>query len=235
MSTFNELSQTRISFNNSGKVQLPNVLSSVIFNLHKDTKCEDFSILRRWDWQALLKPKLWIFTDKNIQIGFGYSEALIRCREDDTTYPSADLLVLNLQFGNTVGVTESFGLFQKRMDALHQEHIEFIKHGFHETINIPALVYYPNPENVGNEDHRRILMTYAEGWTRSSGIIEKRMIIQTPYFEQEIKRNFSVTPYVRQCRFKCPDVLNESQMWYVPSALATISKYFTSVVLSYGK
>jgi len=181
--------------------------------------------------------KQWVSPAKDLKTGFGYNEKLLRCEKNIVVqaFLVFDFLVLNLQFGKTVGVTESFGLFQKRMNALHNEHIKFIKQDLYKTDYIFKLVYYPVPNSVGNESYRRILKSYAEKWTETTKTSEKTMIIQSPYFEEEEIGEFSVIPYVQGINEEWERWENGISMWNVPSALETISKHFKSVILTHGK
>jgi len=98
-------------------------------------------------------------------------------------------------------VTESFGLFEKRMNSLHKEYIEFMSNALSGRVN--RIIFYPNLNSVGSESHRRLLLQYAETWTTTSEAIEKRLIIQAPYFEQEEKKRiFSNTVHREPSKYE---------------------------------
>ncbi|CAL8132244.1 unnamed protein product [Orchesella dallaii] len=214
---------------NYTKLKLPKLPINVVFNLHEETNCEDLKTIGYRAWYNLAEPNWWIaLRPTTTKIGFGYSEAVIPCSEGDMYLPirEADFLILTMKFGNTVGVTESFGLFQKRMDSLHQENVKFIKKSFHRGENkTPKPIYYPTFSSVGGEAHRRLLLKYAQSWVTSSEVANKSMIVQAPYFEPEIVSGFSVITLLQ----------DNAVNWYVSSSLAEISKYFKSVILSHGK
>jgi len=224
----------------SGKdtnIKLPNLPMYVIVNIDDKTKCRDIADL---DWRVIQKLTdiaKWISGEMNAMAGFGASEELFRCSNNGTLYAlkNADFFVLNLKFGNTPGVTESFGLFQKRMNSLHHELIEYIK-SYRHNKKANKIIYYPNPNSVGGESHRRLLVGYAKKWTNTFETIEKRMNIQVPYFEKEDMNELSVISYLDN--FFCMETYEpqvEDLFWDFPSALSQISKYFNTVLLEHGK
>jgi len=226
--------------NNYTKIQLPNLKTSVVVNLDDKINCSGLAKLDRGALSKLTDIAKWTSSDANTMTGFGYSEDHIRCRENEIFYAmkDPDFFVLNLKFGDTPGVTESFGLFKKRMISLHHEHTKFIKHMpnylIHEKVN--KTMFYPSPNSVGGESHRRLLIQYAKTWNNISEPIEKRWIIQAPYFEQVEMKEFSVIPYVRRLpSMETVSPEGEKYLWDFLSALSEISKYFNSVLLSLSK
>ncbi|CAL8121051.1 unnamed protein product [Orchesella dallaii] len=146
----------------------------------------------------------WISLHPTTKVGFGYSEVTMSCIENyifGEVVNSADFLVLTMKFGNTVGVTESFGLFQKRMDSLHQKNVKFIKRYessfYYGTVKkTPKSIYYPTSSSVGGEAHRRLLLKYAQSWVTSSEVDDQSIIVQAVYFEPEIITEYSVTTFL---------------------------------------
>jgi len=224
---------------NDTKIQLPTLPMYVIVNFDDKMNCEDLAEIRyAATYRCINNISDWISSDKSTMAGIGLYEELIHCsnrRGASDTY-FADFVVLNHKFGNTVGVTESFGLFQQRMNSLQHELIQFLNYlGDNENVN--QIIYYPNRNSVGTESHRRLLMGYAKTWTNTSAIIEKRLTIQAPFFEQEDIKEFSVIPDVEN-RNKCMETYKPEVgelFWHFPSALSEISKYFNSVILKHGE
>ncbi|CAL8121065.1 unnamed protein product [Orchesella dallaii] len=206
------------------KIELPKLPINLVLNLHEETTCEELGATKYWD--RLFQTNMWISLRPHTKVGFGYSEGIISCTGDLNYMPikNADFLVLTMKFGNTVGVTESFGLFQKRMDSLHRQNVKFIKRFIHETpTKMPKSIYYPTSSSVGGGAHRRLLQKYAQSWVTSSEVDDQSIIVQAVYFEPETITEFVVSAVVFDFR----------QMWYVPSSLAAISKYFKSLFLPY--
>jgi len=222
---------------NDTKIQLPDLLMYVIFSIDEKIKCEDLAALDSKAIEKLSDIVNWISSDMKTMAGIGLSEVLIRCPDYDQFFAVyiADFFVLNLKFGNTHGVIESFGLFQNRMNSLHHEFIQSIKYyGFIKKAN--KIIYYPNPNSVGGESHRHFLMEYAKKWTNTSETIQKRMIIQAPHLEQEEIKEFSVIAWVGS-----PDCMETYEPevgtlnLHFSSTLSEISKYFNTVLLEHGK
>ncbi|CAL8132399.1 unnamed protein product [Orchesella dallaii] len=215
------------------KIELPDLPINLVLNFHEETKCEDW---RRSDYVILKILNEWIPLSPTTKVGFGYSEALLPCVGNIWIHlvEISNFFVLTMKFGNTVGVTESFGLFQKRMDSLHQENVKFIKGTFYRGVNkTPTPIYYPTSSSVGDETHRRLLVKYAQGWVTSSEVADKSIVVQAPYFEPEIMNEFSVIPTVPSNTCSSFDFQIEKLIWYAPSALAAISKFFKSVILNH--
>ncbi|CAL8121071.1 unnamed protein product [Orchesella dallaii] len=215
---------------NTTKIELPKRHINVVLNLHEETKCEDWDKTEYSDWNKLSLFHMWRVLLPNANAGFGYSEGIISCIQDFMEIPirEADFFVLTMKFGNTVGVTESFGLFKKRMDSLHKKNVKFIKRSesssYRTVRKTPKSIYYPTSSSVGGEAHRRLLLKYAQSWVTSSEVDDQSIIVQAVYFEPEVITEFSVIPYV----------LDYNVKWYVPSSLVAISKYFKSVLISHG-
>ncbi|CAL8132420.1 unnamed protein product [Orchesella dallaii] len=162
--TIIELGKTR----STTKIELPDLPINLVLNFHEETKCEDW---RRSDYLISNILNKWIPLSPTTKVGFGYSEAILPCVGNYWIQhvEIANFFVLTMKFGNTVGVTESFGLFQKRMDSLHQENVKFIKGTFYRGVNkTPTPIYYPTSSSVGGEAHRRLLVKYAQRWVTSS-------------------------------------------------------------------
>jgi len=95
--------------------------------LHSNTTCDETDL----QWIGLrhfaTKIKALIFNNPDSKIGFGYFENLINCGKPDliSDMNDSDFLVVNMKFGNTVGVTESFSLFEERMNTLDEKNQKY--------------------------------------------------------------------------------------------------------------
>jgi len=222
---------------NEPKIQLPDMARYVIVNIDDKIKCDDLAAINWRTMEELTDIAKWISSDIKPMVVSGFNEELIRCYNTGPygSMRNADFFVLNPKFGNNPGVIESLGLFQKQMNSLHQEFIQFVKYNRYVT-KANKIIYYPSPNSVGGESHRRLLMGYAKTWTNTSETIKKRLIVQAPYFEREEIKEFSVIPNVwgTECMetYK-PEVRKLN--WHFPSVLSEISKYFNSVLLRHGK
>ncbi|ODM88461.1 Tyrosine-protein kinase Fer [Orchesella cincta] len=193
---------------NATKIQLSDIPVDILLNINvdNDINCTSLEFI---DNKSVIHDVLW-YTDNWIsrcpasRLGLGYTEKTAKncVATVDTALKknlySMDFLVLNLQLGRTVGVVESFGLFRKQMNALQTSNIYFIQTNVDYQVQSPEskpgfnAVYYPSPGDVGDESHRRLLLSYAKFWTSENTQYKPVMIIPAPYFEDVKVANFSV-------------------------------------------
>ncbi|CAL8132187.1 unnamed protein product [Orchesella dallaii] len=229
---------------NGTKIQIPDFPNNIVFNLREDTMCHHLKQMKVDSTDIMLNFEKWISfnPNSNKNLGFGYGEALIDCqyRAMSMSVLSASFNIWNMRFGYTDGVTESFGLFKRRMNFLHNEHIKFLESRDvrFNTANTMSLVYYADSESVGDESHRRLLIEFSEMWVASQ-IREKykiSVVIQPPYFEEPISQTeFSVITGVNSLNCAASSSIDapfQDLRWYSPAALSTLSKYFDSLLLT---
>ncbi|CAL8132183.1 unnamed protein product [Orchesella dallaii] len=221
--------------NSFNKIKLPEFPLKIFVNLHENTKCEDLVGIGYGTWDTLVNTERWMTIYPTTKKGFGYPESLIPCSGKAMSQPinKADFLVLNLKFGNTIGVTESYGLFEKRMNSLHENNVRFARHNLHFTVTKKLqTIYYPTPKAVGDDEgHRQLLMKYAERWTTEKG---KKIVIQAPFFEPESITEFSLGTFIESNTCSNFNTEIKNLQWYVPSALAAISEHFDALIIKHG-
>jgi len=218
-------------------IHASNIRFRFLVNLHKDVKCQDLETIRHPNWTEFSDSKTAFPVLSIPKVGFGYRETLIGCKYLNEPIPifGGNFLILNIEFGDTLGVPESFGLFQKRMDFVEEKHAQFMKRVSYSGFKKPLkIIYYPTPESVGSENHRRLLMDFAERWA-TMGNNDRSMIVQVPQQlknEKVDKSEFSVMTYIESRAFVTD---YERFKWYSPNAPEAISTYFNSLILSHGK
>ncbi|CAL8132262.1 unnamed protein product [Orchesella dallaii] len=223
---------------------LPNFPIHILLNLELGFQCEALNSVNETELIKVEHLQNWINLEDQNKLGFGYTKDIFDCNDNyairHLIFSLSEFLVLNINFGYTVGVIESFGLFQHRMNNFHMENVKFIKKMFNIGVNtMPEPYYYPNAELVGDENYRRLLYQFADKWAKNGiGLNQQGMIIQAPYFSNapELKE-LRVTPYVQplECDSDNKNIKTKHFLWYAPSALATISKKFNTVILTLGK
>ncbi|CAL8124949.1 unnamed protein product [Orchesella dallaii] len=233
--------QQLIGAQNRTKIQLPlHPPISILVNLDNEINCADLTTanMTTSDWEKLVTLESWISVLGKTKYGFGYPEPLIGCTEIVTAVNVVHFVVLNLKFGDTVGVTESFGLFQKRMNFLHEQNSEFLKEAMYYTMDhLPETIYYPIRSSVGeDEEHKHLLITFAQKWaTKVKNVIIQ--ILNVTRGGQETSGKSMLIAHIpgNNCKSYNTNADYEFRKWFVPSALETISTHFQSTVLTYGK
>jgi len=183
------------------------------------------------------------------KIGFGYNENVFDWKQlvwyTALHQPIADFFVVNFEFGDTVGVTESFGLFERRLKRLYERNIEFLTFlGSRVGLNWTdeslgkIVVNYPVPQSIGGESHRRLLLEYQTKLSgEGSNIGNWASVIQAPYFEHLNSNAFKVTTFLQpQPENGCNETSNQIMdfMRFKLSGISALSLKFDELLLSTG-
>jgi len=175
-------------------------------------------------------------------VGLGLTTRFFVCAHHNPALADTTMFnfyMLNINFGNTKGVTESYYLFQKRMNFIHKRHYQLFEDNQHFKYfdkSMQPFVIYPTSESVGDEGHRRLLLNFASMWatfdvdTKKS----KSIIVQpTKFVEYAVPNTFWIVPDVSYAITSPPE--NQTYFWYFPTTFAAISGMFKSASIEYRK
>ncbi|CAL8130439.1 unnamed protein product [Orchesella dallaii] len=217
------------------KLVLPSQQFVIFFTIPDSTTCNDFKGVPNHNWETLFTKSTWISStsqDNFLFVGLGYSESLIGCGELNPAIQKMDFGVTFINFGDTIGITESFNLFYHRLTYLHKQNVAYVEMATASRYSKPELHYYPTPQSVGGDKYQRLLFQY--GQTLIPGNIIGVGIVVPPYpkntNDKPQNRTF-VIPYVGS---DDKDTGEDGEMWYTPSALHALSNHFETVVLTPG-
>ncbi|ODM90318.1 Macrophage colony-stimulating factor 1 receptor [Orchesella cincta] len=218
---------------NLTRLHLPDGKYWIHFALPDNVTCEDLKDVTAANWELQMNPLTWFSSEtvKNILgVGFGYNEDLIGCYVLYKVIPLSSYFITSMDFGITPGVVESFGLFKKRMDSLHDYNIEFMKVMFRSNYTEPYIDYYVPPQSVGDAVHRRLLHSF---WKLVVTPHDSKMGVVLPMPLTKLPRLYpgKMIPYIDS--ESCSHV--NDIPWYATSALATLSKHFQSAVLTHAE
>ncbi|CAL8136846.1 unnamed protein product [Orchesella dallaii] len=221
-----------------------NIRLSIVYNLHNEANCSQVKNELNGGWTKLLNLKLFYSKSRipehhNVKLGIGYSESLIDCNElylDVMIDTDVTFTVLNIRFGDTIGVTESYSLFQQRLNVLHNK--TAANHEKWRVKLAKEMIYNPMPDSVGENNHRRLLVRYADRWT-ATGNNDKNVIVQTPYTGDEPpkKNDFMVIPYLNNYYTGSETIHWGKTRWQfmVPVALESVLKGFNTLLLTHDQ
>ncbi|CAL8067938.1 unnamed protein product [Orchesella dallaii] len=122
-----------------------NFKPAIIINLPDETECHK-ELESKWWYLHFWRPD-WF-------IGISFSESLIHCDFTVEMRKYAKILIVRIKFGNTIGVHESFGLFQNRFKFLSDSTTSLVRYtptnelrNFSITPSIanPSLTYLRGP------------------------------------------------------------------------------------------
>ncbi|CAL8068030.1 unnamed protein product [Orchesella dallaii] len=163
---------------------------AIIINLPDETECNQELDSKFW-YSLLGGPNGTIIPDGFI--GISISESLIQCDFARNVRVTSKIVVVKIKFGNTIGVQESYGLFQNRFKFLSDSTTSVLRKLWLE-LSHQKIVYFPTPDCVGDNNHRELLMKYASIWASSNKTYGD--IIVQGYTAINEPRNFSITPSI---------------------------------------
>jgi len=142
------------------------------------------------NWNTLLGtlPNIYFFSslDSFIGSGLGYSTALIGCVNLMFAIIHSDLdrffIHLIVSFGDNIGVPESFGIYKKEMEYLHQSNLKFLKMFINNLEEVPCH-YYANSQGIGNNTYQRLWIEYGHKWLEDVEMVE--LVIPIVSFKHE--------------------------------------------------
>ncbi|CAL8128637.1 unnamed protein product [Orchesella dallaii] len=219
------------------KLILPNQNFAILFTIPETKSCNDLKNIPNKNWEKLFNKTTWISyasQDKFLSVGIGYSESLIGCTELNQAMKRMDFGVTLMNFGNTVGVTESFDLFVQRLNFLHKQNRAFVEFSRIASSTEPEYHYYPTPQSIGDKNYRRLLFQY--GRRLSSGNVERVGIVVPPNpksLDDPIHNRTIIIPYGGTGEE--PRNADDDVKWCTQSALCALSKYFNLVVFTPGE
>jgi len=212
---------------------LPKIVRTVVLIVSENLTCVDlknYNIPQRsWELLGRAINRGSVVSGKSIRLG--YDAQHIGCRDMKFIITHSLNHMLHVDFGDKIGVPESFEIYQREMNFVKTSNKDFIN-SFANKHNDPNVIYRISP---GDKAHSRLLLEYGFKWIldKKNAKAFQSLVVPIALHKNETTtdKEFSVIPHFGS--IVCGTKLG-SPLWYKPSALEAISRHFDRIVLSQG-